>query len=139
MGYDYGMTEERDVKKLPAKCGAAILPYRLLKAGTLADEVIVATNQNAPFEGVSGNGSEVGKVSYETGDPIAVKYTGIIYISMSGVGLRGDRVTATAAGQGIKHTTQQGAYIFGIAMEAWTDGQVIPVKECQFYIGTYAT
>jgi hypothetical protein len=139
MAYNAGIVEEKDVLTLQGRCGAAVSPYRLLKAGTDPDEVIHATNQNSPFEGVSDNASENGAATYLENDPIRIKYRGIIYIEMTGTGDRGDRVTSGATGLGAKHTTQQGAWIFGFAEQAWTSGQIIPVRECQHYIGSYAT
>ena len=139
MGYNAGCTEERDVKTMPAKAGAAVSPYRILKAGTDPDEVIHATNQNSFFVGVSGNASENGAATYANHDPIEMKYAGVVYVEMSSSGNRGDRVTATTAGVGVKHTTQAGSWILGVAMQDWTYGQIIPVELCKHYIGTYAT
>jgi hypothetical protein len=139
MAFNAGRTEERDVKVAPAKAGAAVSPYRILKAGTDPDEVIHATNQNYFFEGVSGDASENGKATYEEHDPIEMKYSGIVYVEMTGSGSRGDRVTAGAAGVGAKHTSQAGAWILGVATQNWVAGQVIPVEICKHYIGTYAT
>lgn len=139
MAFNSGITEERDVKLMPARAGAAVSPYRILQAGTDGDEVIHATNQNNPLLGVSGNASENGKATYEEDDPIKMKYAGVVYVEMSGTGSRGARVTAGAAGVGVAHTTLPGSYILGIATQDWTDGQIIPVEITKFYIGTYAT
>jgi hypothetical protein len=139
MAYTSGITEERDVKVMSARAGAAVSPYRILQGGTDSDEVIHATNQNNFLVGVSGNGSENGKATYEENDPIAMKYGGIVYVEMSGTGSRGDRITAGAAGVGVKHTSLPGSWILGVATKAWKDGEVIPVEVCKHYIGTYAT
>jgi hypothetical protein len=139
MSYSAGITEERDVKVMPGRAGAAINPYRILKAGTDPDEVIHNTNQNLFPVGVSGNASENGKATYEENDPVAIKYDGMVYVEMTGTGSRGDRVTSGAAGVGAKHTTQAGSWILGVATQDWTSGQVIPVEFCKHYIGTYAT
>lgn len=139
MAYNAGITEERDVKTMPARAGAAVNPYRILRAGSDSDEVIQASNQNYAFLGVSGNASEVGKTSYEEHDPIAMKYSGVVYVEMTGTGSRGDRVTSGANGLGAKHTTQAGAWILGVATKDWTNGEIIAVEICKHYIGTYAT
>lgn len=139
MAWTQGRTEERDVLFMPVRAGAALSPYRLLKAGTDADEVIVATNQNDFIEGVSGDASENGKATYEEHDPIQMKYDGVVFVEMSGTGDRDDRVTAGAAGVGAKHTSLPGSWIFGVATKAWVDGDIIPVEVCKHYIGTYAT
>jgi hypothetical protein len=139
MSYESGITEERDVKKMPGRCGAAVSPYRILKAGTDADEVIHATNQNSFLIGVSGNASENGASTYLENDPVAIKYQGIVYVEMTGTGSRGDRVTSGADGKGAKHTTLPGSWILGVATQDWTDGQIIPVEIQKFYLGTYAT
>jgi hypothetical protein len=48
---------------------------------------------------------------------------------MSGTGSRGNRVVASTAGVGVQHTlATEGVYTFGIAMQSWTSGQIIPVK-----------
>jgi len=139
MAFNKGITEERDVKLMPGRCGAAVSPYRILQAGTDPDEVIHATNQNNFLVGVSGNASENGASTYVENDPIAIKYSGVAYVEMTGTGSRGDRITAGAAGVGAKHTTLPGSWILGIATQDWTDGQIIPVEITKFYIGTYAT
>lgn len=139
MAWTQGRTEERDVLHAPVRAGAAVNPYRLLKAGTDADEVIVATNQNDFIEGVSGDGSENGKATYAEHDPIQMKYSGIVYVEMSGTGTRGARITAGAGGVGVEHTSLPGSWILGVATKAWADGDIIPVEICKHYIGTYAT
>jgi len=139
MGYNAGMTEERDVLFMPARAGAAVSPYRILKAGTDPDEVIHNTNQNLFPIGVSGNASENGAATYAEHDPIKVKYSGVVYLEMTGTGSRGDKITSGAAGVGAKHTSQAGSWIIGVATQDWTSGQIIPVEICKHYIGTYAT
>jgi hypothetical protein len=139
MSYTEGRGEERNILLAPVKAGAAVDPHKILKAGTDADEVIHATNQNNFFEGVSGNASENGAATYAEHDPIKMKTHGTVYVKMSGTGSRGDRVTSGAAGVGIKHTSQQGAYILGHAIKDWKDGEIIPVEINKYYIGTYAT
>jgi hypothetical protein len=128
MAYDKGITEERDILYLPAKADGAISPYRIVVAGTDADEVAAASAATVFPIGVSGDGSENNKGTYADHDTVNVKYSGIVKISMSGTGSRGGRVVATTAGQGTAHDiTTEGVYIFGYAMESWTSGQVIPV------------
>lgn len=139
MAFTAGRTEERDKKFAPARAGAAISPYRILKAGTDPDEVIHATNQNDFFEGISGDASENGAATYAEHDPVQMVYAGIAYIHMSGSGSRGDMITATAAGKGVAFTSQAGSWIIGVATKAFVDGDIIPVEICKFYIGTYAT
>jgi len=137
MGWDEGTTEERDVLTMPAKAGAAVAIYRILKKGVAANEVLVTTAGTDMPQGVSGNASEDNKATYATGDYIALKYMGIVYIKMSGVGLRNDRVMPTANGLGLRHVNTDGVYVIGFAMEAWTDGQIIPVMIDRFFVGDY--
>ena len=128
MAWDAGITEERDVLLLPARAGAAISPHRIVIAGTDADEVEAASDGSVYPIGVSGDGSEVNKGTYAENDSVNVKYAGIVKLSMSGTGSRGNRVTATTNGQGTAHDIQtEGVWVLGIAMESWTSGQVIPV------------
>lgn len=138
MSWTQGITEERDVKKMPGRAGAAVELYRILQAGTLGYEVIQATAGTQFPIGVSGNDSEnVDKLLYESGDEIAIKYDGIVYIKMSGTGARGDRVMATTGGKGLKHATSDGVYIIGHSTVSWVDGDVIPVMIDRYLISNF--
>ncbi len=128
MAWNSGITEERDVLVLPAKADGTISPYRIVIAGTDADEVQDASDGTAFPIGVSGDGSENNKGTYADHDTVNVKYAGIVKVSMSGTGSRGARVVATTGGQGTNHTmATEGVWIIGYAMESWTSDQVIPV------------
>jgi len=128
MAWDSGITEERDVLVLPAKADGTISTYRIVIAGTDADEVQEASDGTAFPIGVSGDASEVNKASYADHDSVNVKYSGIVKVSMASTGSRGDRVVATTSGQGTRHDIQtEGVWILGYAMQSWTAGQVIPV------------
>lgn len=128
MAWNAGITEERDVLVLPAKADGAIDPYRIVIAGTDANEVAEATAATSFPIGVSGDGSEINAGTYTDGDSVNVKYSGIVKLKMSSTGFRHDRVVATTDGKGTRHAmATEGVWIFGIAMEAWTDGQIIPV------------
>lgn len=128
MTWSAGASGERDILTYAAKAGAAISPYRILMAGTDADEVIAATSGVYVPLGVSGNGSENNKGTYAEHDAVNVKYAGMVKVSMSGTGSRGDRVMATTAGQGTRHPmTTEGVWVLGIAMESWVANQVITV------------
>jgi hypothetical protein len=123
-----GITEERDVCTFSAKCDSTISPYRIVKAGTDADEVAAATAGTVFPIGVSGDGSENNKGTYADHDYCNVKYAGIVKISMASTGTRGQRVVATTAGQGTAHSIEtEGVWVIGVAMEAWVANQVIPV------------
>ena len=135
MAYTSGMTEERDLKYLPCRAGAAIGTYRILQGGTDADEVIQATAGSQFPVGVSGDGGENGKASYEENDRVAARYEGIAYVKMSGAGSRFQRVMATTGGMGIAHTSQDNVWTLGEAMEAWEDGQEVPVLIDRQFIG----
>lgn len=128
MGYDAGLTGERDLLILSARAGAAINPFRILKLGTDADEVEAAADGTVWPVGISGDGSENNKGTYAENDYVNVKYSGIAKLSMSGTGSKGDRVVATTGGQGTRHAMDtEGVYIIGFATEDWTNGQVISV------------
>lgn len=135
MAWNSGITEERDVLVLPAKADGAIDPYRIVVAGTDANEVAEASVATVYPLGVSGDGSEINAGTYVDGDSVNVKYSGIVKLKMSSTGFRHDRVVATTDGKGTRHAiSTEGVYIFGIAMEAWTDGQIIPVLIDKFLI-----
>jgi len=128
MAYKAGITEERDVKTFSGRAGAAISPFRILTGGTDPDEVIAATSGTVFPVGVSGDASENNKATYAEDDYVNVKYDGIVFIEMSSTGNRYDRLVATTGGKGLKHVAAvAGVYGIGFAMEAWTDGQIIPV------------
>jgi len=128
MAWNAGITEERDVLVLPAKADGTISPYRIVIAGSDANEVADASDGTSFPIGVSGDGSENNKGTYADADSVNVKYSGIVKISMSGTGSRGDRVVATTNGQGTRHDiSTEGVWVIGVAMESWTSGQVIPV------------
>lgn len=128
MAWNAGITEERDVLLLPAKADGAIDPYRIVVAGTDANEVAEASVATVFPLGVSGDGSENNKGTYADHDSVNVKYSGIVKLKMSGTGYRHDRVVATTDGKGTRHAmSTEGVWVFGIATEAWTDGQIIPV------------
>jgi|GEM_PF-2220781 len=137
MAWDAGQGEERHVMTINARAGATVAPYRICKKGTDPDEVIVTTAGTDMPIGVSGNASENNAATYAEHDPIALKVYGIVYVEMSGVGLRSDRVMPTASGKGLRHVNTDGVYVLGFAMEAWTDGQIIPVMIDRFFVGDY--
>jgi hypothetical protein len=135
MAWNSGITEERDVLVLPAKADGTISPYRIVIAGTDADEVQDASDGTAFPIGVSGDGSENNKGTYADHDTVNVKYAGIVKISMASTGSRGDRVVATTGGQGTRHEIDtEGVWIIGNAMQSWTANQVIPVMISRQFI-----
>ncbi len=138
MSWTAGFSGERDVLTVAGRAGAAINPFRILKFGTDADEVEQATAGTVYPVGVSGNGSENNKGTYAENDAVNVKYSGMVKISMSGTGSKGNRVMATTAGQGTRHPmTTEGVWTVGIAMEDWVANQVITVLiERQFIVDT---
>ena len=135
MAYVAGIVEERNVKTFPSYCEGAIEPYSFVKAGTANIQVEENDAANGFCLGVSGNGSENGKATYEDGDPIAVKYGEIVYLKMAGSGSYGNRVVSNASAQGIAHTTADGVNVFGYAMQDWTVGMIIPILVDRCYIG----
>lgn len=138
MAFDIGNTEERHVKEMPGKTGAAVGKYRILKKGTNGDEFIQATaGSDFPF-GVSGNNSEnQTENAYSSGKPIKVKYDGVIFVEMAGTGVRGDRVMSDSDAKGVRHVNTDGVYVIGNATKAWTDGEIIPVIFRPYFVGDY--
>jgi hypothetical protein len=136
MSYEGGITEERDIKELPGRCGAAINPYRIVTADTDVDEVKASTSPTTEFPlGISGDAGENGAATYAENDPIAIRYSGVSYLKMSGTGTRHQRVMATTGGAGIAHTSQDNCWIIGVALQAWEDGQECPVLIQRQFIG----
>lgn len=136
MAYTECITGERDILEMPGYAEAAINPYRIVTAGTGAQQVKVSTDPTTEFPlGVSGDAGLNGKTSFEADDPVDVRYSGITYLKMSGAGSRHQRVMATTGGAGIAHTSQDNCWIVGVAMKDWTDGEEIPVLLLQQFIG----
>ena len=137
MAHDAGNTEERDCLTMPAYAEDAIPIYRICMKGASVMGVLVTTAGTDFPQGVSGNAGENHAASYVLNDRIKLKYMGIAYVTMSGVGVRNDRVMPTANSYGLRHVNTDGVYVLGYAMEAWTDGQVIPVMIDRCFIGDY--
>lgn len=136
MTWAQGQTEERDLLALPGRCGGAISPYRIVCADTDPDEVKASTDPTAEYPlGISGDGGENGKATYEEDDYMAIRYSGVSYLKMSGAGSRNQRIMATTGGMGIAHSSQDNCWTVGEAMQAWEDGQEIPVLIRRQFIG----
>lgn len=133
MAYTSGLTEQKDLLKIQAIAEEAIDVYRIVTGGTASDGVILADDSTVYPLGISGDAGEVGKASYEIGDAVAVRYSGIAYCKMSGVGSRFALVIAGTNGIGKARTTETG-WCVGIATKDWTDGEIIPVIIHQVYI-----
>jgi hypothetical protein len=129
MAWTAGHTEEKDVKSLSANAEAEVNPHRIVTAGTLPGDIKQATAATQWPMGVSGDASLQNSTVYALGDQVDVKYDGVVYIEMSSTGLRGAVVAATTAGKGTTLAVAAGEekYGIGFAMEAWSDGRVIPV------------
>jgi hypothetical protein len=134
MAYTKGITEERHIKLMPAKAGAAVSPYRILANGTDPDEVIHAAGSGVTPLGVSGNASENHASTYAEHDPIEMRYDGVMYIEMAGTGSRADRVMADSVGKGTRHGNSVGAWCCGIATKDWVAGEIIPVVWHLLYV-----
>jgi len=135
MAYTKGITEERDVKCMAARCGAAVNIHRILAKGTDPDEVIQAAGGGVTPLGVSGNAAENHAATYVENDPVEMKYSGVVYIEMAGAGVRGDRVMADSVGRGIRHVNTDGVWVVGIATKLWAAGEIIAVQLAPQYIG----
>jgi len=135
MAYTAGLTEQRDLLKLQGVAEEAIEVYRIVTGGSATDGVIAATSTAVYPLGISGDAGENGKASYASGDPVAVRYSGIAYLKMSGTGSKFALVIATTDGVGKARTTETG-WCIGVATKDWEDGEIIPVIIHQMYIET---
>jgi len=124
MTYKQALTEERDVKKLSGIAEAAISPYTIVTFGS-ANGVVNAVNANSVPIGVSGDASENNKSTYAAGDPIVIKYDGVVYVKLAGTVERGALLCASTGGAAIALTAS--GWALGIAMGAGVAGDVIPV------------
>ena len=133
MAYTSGLTEQKDLLKIQAYAEEAIDAYRIVTGGSATDGVIAATSTAVYPLGISGDAGENGKASYASGDPVAVRYSGIAYLKMSGNGSKFALVIATTGGAGKARKAETG-WCVGIATKDWTDGEIIPVIIHQVYI-----
>lgn len=133
MAYTAGLTEQRDLLKLQGVAEEAIEVYRIVTGGSATDGVIAATSTAVYPLGISGDAGENGKAGYASGDPVAIRYSGIAYLKMSGTGSKFALVIATTGGAGKARTAETG-WCVGVATKDWTDGEIIPVIIHQMYI-----
>lgn len=132
MSYSEGLSEERNVKTINGECEGAIDKYSFVKIGSSNIQVSQNDLEGGFCLGVSGNASENGKNTYSDGEPIVIKYEGIVYVEMSGVGLIGNKVISNVNGKGIEASASD-VEIFGYALQDWTDGMVIPILVNRYY------
>jgi len=133
MAYTAGITEQKDLLKIQGVAEDAIEVYRIVTGGTAADGVVSATSTAVYPLGISGDAGENGKSSYASGDPVAIRYSGISYLKMSGTGSRFALVIATTGGAGKARKAETG-WCVGVATKDWSDGEIIPVIIHQVYI-----
>lgn len=138
MAYTSGLTEQKDLLKIQGVAEDAIGVYRIITGSTASDGVVAATSTSVYPLGISGDAGENGKASYEANDPVAIRYSGISYLKMSGSGSRFALVIATTGGAGKARTSETG-WCIGIATKDWTDGEIIPVIIHQIYIESATT
>ncbi len=99
---------------------AAINPYRLLKFGTAAGQVIQAAAATDAIFGVAPD------VSVAIGNPADAHVAGIAFVEYGGNVSRGDRLTSDANGKAVAAAPAAGVNnsIIGTAMKDGVDGDV---------------
>lgn len=100
-------------------------PYRLVKLGTAADEVVAATADTDVLFGVTDESADA-----TAGNPVGVITSGIAKVVIASATSKGAYITATTGGKGAATTTNLKKYV-GILLETTTaSDQVAQVLLC---------
>lgn len=100
-------------------------PYRLVKLGTAADEVVAATAATDVIIGVTDESADA-----TAGNPVGVISSGIVKVVIASASTKGGYITATTGGKGALTTTNLQKYV-GILLETTTaSDQVAQVLLC---------
>lgn len=100
-------------------------PYRLVKLGTAADEVVAATAATDVIIGVTDESADA-----TAGNPVGVITSGIVKVVIASASTKGGYITATTGGKGALTTTNLQKYV-GILLETTTaSDQVAQVLLC---------
>lgn len=103
-----------------------INPYRLVKVGTSAGQVVAATADTDVCFGVSDESADA-----TADNPVGVVLSGVAKLCIASASTKGGYITATTAGKGVLTTTDKKKYI-GILLETTTaSDQVAQVLLCQ--------
>ena len=100
-------------------------PYRLVKLGTSADEVVAATADTDVIIGVTDESADA-----TTGNEVGVILSGVVKLTILAASTKGGYITATTDGKWVLTTTNLKKYI-GILLETTTEAnQVAQVLIC---------
>ena len=89
-------------------------PYRLVKLGTSADQVVAATADTDVLFGVTDESADA-----TAGTPVGVLTSGIVKVVIASATSKGAYITATTGGKGAATTTNLKKYV-GILLETTT-------------------
>ena len=103
-----------------------VVPFRIVKLGTAADEVVAATAATDVMLGITDEGADS-----TAGNPVNVILAGVVKLTIASASTKGGYITATTAGKGILTTTNLHKVV-GILLETTTESdQIAQVLICQ--------
>lgn len=103
----------------------SVNPFRIVKLGTAAGEVVAATANTDVMFGVTDESADA-----TAGNPVNVALTGVVKLCIASASTKGGYITATTAGKGVLTTTNLQKYV-GILLETTTaSDQVAQVLLC---------
>jgi hypothetical protein len=113
------------VKKTFVQTNTTVNPYRIVKLGTAADEVVAATADTDVMFGVSDESADA-----TAGNPVGIVLTGVVKLCIASASTKGGYITATTGGKGVLTTTNL-KKVVGILLETTTESdQIAQVLLC---------
>lgn len=103
----------------------SVNPFRIVKLGTSANEVVAATAVTDVMFGVTDESADA-----TAGNPVNVITSGVVKLTIASASTKGGYISATTAGKGVLTTTNLNKYV-GILLETTTaSDQVASVLLC---------
>lgn len=103
----------------------SVNPFRIVKLGTSANEVVASTTDADVMFGVSDESADA-----TAGNPVNILTSGVVKVTIASATTKGAYITATTAGAGVATTTNLKKYV-GILLETTTaSNQVASVLLC---------
>lgn len=100
-------------------------PFRIVKVGTAADEVVAATADTDVMFGVADESADA-----TAGNEVNIVLSGVAKVTIASASTKGGYITATTAGKGALTTTNLKKYV-GILLETTTaSDQIAQVLLC---------
>lgn len=101
----------------------SVAPYRIVKAGTNADEVIAATAATAKVIGVTDESADS-----TAGNPVGVILDGVVKLCILAASTKDDYIIATTAGKGATGSTDKDKIIGQLLETTTVANQIAQVR-----------